>query len=609
MRTRIRLLVFAFAPALALLVFTTPLVHVGRAQTVSDKSFRPDTPRALAARQPSTDAPARDGAYAPRHNAKAGAPLARARSTEEGARRRAPARPAPVPQTSDKTARTQAATGTRAQAATRTTAGAVAPGTPLSRVLHVSQLSLTSAAGTDEEFVDRDGDLVADDRTTFDSAGGSYDVAVGRSGARYEVFTAVDDRGTANTSDDVSTGVLVLALDSNAMTLLPRGDLVVADFQSDELRVIRDTDNDGVPDTLDPKPFYTFPFSANAEDAPLDVASNSRGVVFTLSEGNDTRMLAVYDTDGDGFADADETCVEGLSVDNNLVLHGLTVARDGTVYVIEDATGEHDKPADGGNGGRPRVDAFPDPALNGILRDGSVFVLADDELTQAYSGLSFGVETSLQPVGRLTMTNSAGLVGDAPSGGLATVNGASLTRGLSGATQVEAAARGVRVNIEGTPAPVLSFNDTSVNIFVPPSLGVGLGSVVVSVGGDVTAADDARIVSANPGLFTVAQTGAGEAVALLASGELYTRAPFPARTNNQPSEVLLLGTGWRNSLPVTVQFGGKAAKVSYAGASGGFNGLDQINVAVPDGVTGAAPVVITTAGGASSRGGVFVTVQ
>ena len=83
MRTRIRLL--AFAPALALLVFTTPPVHVGRAQTVSDKSFRPDTPRALAARQPSTGAPARDGAYTPRRNGKAGAPLARARSAEEAA--------------------------------------------------------------------------------------------------------------------------------------------------------------------------------------------------------------------------------------------------------------------------------------------------------------------------------------------------------------------------------------------------------------------------------------------------------------------------------------------------------------------------------------------
>src|SRR5207302_5778296 len=64
-------------------------------------------------------------------------------------------------------------------------------------------------------FSDRNDDLVADDRTAYDANGVSYDIAVGRSGARYEVFTAIDDRGTPSTSDDVSTGVLVLALDSN----------------------------------------------------------------------------------------------------------------------------------------------------------------------------------------------------------------------------------------------------------------------------------------------------------------------------------------------------------------------------------------------------------
>ena len=88
-----------------------------------------------------------------------------------------------------------------------------------------------------------------------------------------------------------------------------------------------------------------------------------------------------------------------------------------------------------------------------------------------------------------------------------------------------------------------------------------------------------------------------------------TSNPFPAHFNNQPSEVALLGTGWRNSLPVTVQIGGKAAKVSYAGQSGGFLGLEQINVAIPDGTSGPAPVVVTTASGATSRGSVFITVQ
>jgi uncharacterized protein (TIGR03437 family) len=144
---------------------------------------------------------------------------------------------------------------------------------------------------------------------------------------------------------------------------------------------------------------------------------------------------------------------------------------------------------------------------------------------------------------------------------------------------------------------------------VPQSLGTGLASVVVSVGGEVTAADDAPVAAANPGLFTVAQTGTGEAVALLVSGSLYTRAPFPARAGEGPAEVALFGTGWRNSLPVGVQVGGKAARINYAGPSGGLPGLDQINVVIPEGVSGPASVVVTTASGLTSRGGVFITVQ
>ena len=577
-------------------------------------------------------------------------------------------------------------------------------GTPLSRLLHTSQLSLISSAGTTEQYVDQTGDLVADERTTFDASGGSYDIAVGRSGSRYEVFTSVDTKGTTSTGDDEPTGVLVVGQDSNgdylrdpgvpltfdlgrdfklpsavsvvsgtstagrefvvvsssgyfnfddpddpdnepspgvillvrdpstggfdpartrelvrvgdnrlfnanALALLPSGDLLVADFQSNEIRVVRDTNADRVPDTLETTPFYTFPLSSNAEDAPLDIAANSRGVVFTHTAGNDTRLLAIYDTNGDGFADTDEIAVEGLSVDNNLVLHGLTVGRDGAVYVIEDATGEHDLPADGGNGGTPLVQAFPDPALNGILRDASIFARADDAQTQALSGLSFGVDTVFGPVARLTLTNSASMTGDATSNGLATIKGTGLTRGLAGATQAEAGLRGVQVTIEGASVPVLSFNDSQVHIHVPASLGTGIGSAVVKVGGVVTAADDARISPANPGLFTISQTGEGEAVALLVSGNRYTRSPFPAQLDGQASVIALFGTGWRNSLPVRVTVDGKAAAMSYAGPSGGFPGLDQINVVVPQGTGGAASVLVKTADGSTSRSNVFITVQ
>jgi hypothetical protein len=349
------------------------------------------------------------------------------------------------------------------------TAG-IQPGTPLTQILHTSQLSLISSAGTNEQYVDRNGDLIADERTTFDSAGGSFDIAVGRSGARYEVYSAtlnnalvgvlvvaldtngdygIDSSNTYNLRTDFglrsaaavvtgtskagrefaivsssgyynssnpndpnnepSPGVILLVRDSatggldttrsrelvrvgdnklynaNALALLPNNDLLISDFHSDELRIIRDTDDDGVPDTLSTTPYYSYRFS---NDAPLDVAVNSRGVVFSYSAGNDTVMLALYDDNGDGQADRDEVCVEGLSIDNNLLLHGLTVDGAGSVYAIEDASGLSD--GSGGNGGAPRIDAFPDRFQDGFLSDGSIFTRADDAVSQALTGLAFG---------------------------------------------------------------------------------------------------------------------------------------------------------------------------------------------------------------------------
>ena len=347
--------------------------------------------------------------------------------------------------------------------------GPIAGGTSLSKVLHTSQLSLTSTAGTDEQFVDKNNDLVADDRTTLDSTGGSFDIAVGKSGTRYEVFSAtlnnalvgilitandtngdfvadltntydlhrdfnlpsaaavvtgnaIDGRefvivsssgyfNSANPNDpnnEPSPGIVLLVRDpntggfdaaqsktlvtlgdnklfnANGLALLPNNGLLIADFASDELRVIRDTNGDRIPDTLDTTPYYSYQFS---DDAPIDVAVNSLGVVFSHSEGNDTLLLAIYDDNHDGRADHDEVAVEGLSIDNNLFLHGLTTDSNGTVYVIEDATASHD--GSGGNMGTARIDAFRDPAQNGVLENGKLFVQADTN-NLALSGLGFG---------------------------------------------------------------------------------------------------------------------------------------------------------------------------------------------------------------------------
>jgi hypothetical protein len=345
----------------------------------------------------------------------------------------------------------------------------ITAGTALSKVLHTAQLSLTSSAGTDEQFVDTNNDLIADDRTTLDSAGGSFDIAVGKSGTRYEVFSAtlsntpigvlvtandtngdfvadstatfdlhrdfnlpsaaavvsgvssngqefviVSSSGFFNSSNpgdpnnEASPGVVLLVRDpntggfdtaqsrtivtvgsnqlfnANGLALLPNNDLLIADFESDELRIIRDTNGDRIPDTLDTTPYYTYQF---ADDAPLDVAVNSQGVVFSHSEGNDTLLLAIYDDNGDGRADHDEVAIEGLSIDNNLFLHGLTTDRNGTIYLIEDATSAHD--GTGGNLGTARIDAFRDPKQDGFPENGKLFVLADTD-SLGLSGLGFG---------------------------------------------------------------------------------------------------------------------------------------------------------------------------------------------------------------------------
>jgi hypothetical protein len=421
------------------------------AQTI-DPDLRPDLQRALAAHTDASGATARVDGYIP-----AQARLLRTRRSSSSSTRSESS-------SSLSLARPSVALNIPATSA-------IPPGTPLTQILHTSQLSLSSSAGTDEQFVDRNGDLIADERTTFDAAGGSFDIAVGRSGARYEVFSAtlnntligvlvvaldtngdyrIDSSTTFNLRTDFalrsaaavvtgiskagrefviisssgyfneanpndpnnepSPGIILLVRDpstgggfdnartrelvrvgdnrlfnANALALLPNNDLLVADFHSDELRIIRDTDSDGMPDTLSTTPYYSYRFS---NDAPLDVAVNSRGVVFSYSAGNDMVMLALYDDNADGRADRDEVCVEGLSIDNNLFLHGLTVDGRGNVYVIEDASG----PADGagGNGGTPRVDGFPDRFQDGFLSDGSIFARADDVVGQALTGLSFG---------------------------------------------------------------------------------------------------------------------------------------------------------------------------------------------------------------------------
>jgi hypothetical protein len=455
----IRLCSYFIALFAALTPGVLPLGVVSSAQT-TESALRPDLKRALSARKQVFDTTGRKGGYVPAQTERGFATRSHARSRNSG---------------SDPGASTSAASVGSTRSDIPATTSIIA-GTPLTRILHASQLSLISSAGTDEQFVDRDNDLIADERTTLDSAGGSFDLAVGRSGARYEVYSAtlnntlvgvlvvaldtngdyqadtsstynlqrdfglpsaaavvagtstsgrefviVSSSGYYNSSNpndpnnEPSPGLVLLVRDpntggfdnsrslelvhlgdnrlynANALALLPNNDLLIADFHSDELRIMRDTNGDGMPDTLDATPYYSYPY---ADDAPLEIAANSRGVVFSHSAGNDVVMLAIYDDNADGRGDRDAVVVAGLSIDNNLFLHGLAVDRSGDVYVIEDASGSAD--GFGGNGGTPRIDAFRDGNLNGFLSDGLIFAEADNSVGLGLSGLSIALPPANQ---------------------------------------------------------------------------------------------------------------------------------------------------------------------------------------------------------------------
>ena len=87
-----------------------------------------------------------------------------------------------------------------------------------------------------------------------------------------------------------------------------------------------------------------------------------------------------------------------------------------------------------------------------------------------------------------------------------------------------------------------------------------------------------------PSLFTLNQTGAGQAAAVNADGSVNT-ALSPVKVGGFLS---LYATGGGNSnLPVSATIGGVPAAVQYAGqAPGQPAGLMQINVQVPNGVRG-----------------------
>jgi uncharacterized protein (TIGR03437 family) len=176
---------------------------------------------------------------------------------------------------------------------------------------------------------------------------------------------------------------------------------------------------------------------------------------------------------------------------------------------------------------------------------------------------------------------------------------------------------GTRVTFNEIAAPILYTSATQVAAIVPYAV-TGTTQVTVAYQGEVSASFTVPVTASAPSLFTLNQTGAGQAAAINAVDGTVNTALSPVRIGGYIS---LYASGEGETMPggvdgriagltptgpisrVSVTVGGIPATVLYAGsAPGQVAGLMQVNVQIPSGVQpgGYVPVVLQVGDRASS---------
>jgi uncharacterized protein (TIGR03437 family) len=195
--------------------------------------------------------------------------------------------------------------------------------------------------------------------------------------------------------------------------------------------------------------------------------------------------------------------------------------------------------------------------------------------------------------------------------------------------------QGTTVDIDGKSAPIIYVSRDQITVQVPYDVTLGTGKAIVVDNNSVIASGTVTIAAVAPGLFTLDNSGTGQAAALTfsqLSGLYAVNGPAaPARVGDI---VLLYLTGEGDyatgitprtgyivpptltPLPQltptpTVTIGGAAAVVQYAGPmGGGILGLMQMNVVVPANSTkGAAVPVTVDIGGSTTQAGVTLVIK
>ncbi|MFN0119203.1 MAG: hypothetical protein ACKV2V_01735 [Blastocatellia bacterium] len=161
-----------------------------------------------------------------------------------------------------------------------------------------------------------------------------------------------------------------------------------------------------------------------------------------------------------------------------------------------------------------------------------------------------------------------------------------------------------------------------VNYLIPNDTAPGLATITITTGDGTISVGTLTVASVKPGLFAANSYGSGFPSGLVlhynganyVGGDALARYDVPTAqftgipidVNRSPEAFLVLfGTGFRKVTQmsaITVTIGGVNAEALFAGAQGGFIGLDQLNIRVPRQLAGRGDVdVVISINGAEAN--------
>ncbi len=264
---------------------------------------------------------------------------------------------------------------------------------------------------------------------------------------------------------------------------------------------------------------------------------------------------------------------------------------------------------------------------NPTVADGKVFVPSGSNQLYVY-GATSSSPVSINPVVTSISNVASYAEGAIAPGEMLAIQGTNLgpanlvVNTIPADGTMSASLAGTQVLFNGVPGPVFYTSSNIATAIVPYSV-AGASSVKVKVlyNEKESAETTLALVPAAPGLFSADSSGSGPGSIL--------NADYTLNTEENPASagdiVVLYGTGGGltsspatdgaitgSAMPVaetTVTINGVPAEVLYAGNAGGIvAGIIQLNIRLPKGISGALPVVVTTAG-ASSQATVTVAIR